>query len=541
MKTGMERKIPGGVLMMAFIFVIFLAIASSAEPCGEGDQTCDEGWNLPIEDVGASMLASSLSSNLAYDINALNTVGIAFDFKDQSASEEVQDIVTGNDTAAIIRLAPTDIDNRLLSYEIISPPKHGNLTGRAPNLIYVPEQGYTGNDSIIIGVSDGLGGEETISIDIGILGLYHPPSVRIRRPLNGEIFTIYPGNTTARIPVHVTVSGDMAGQPVRLFDGLKEIGSSSCPASGSHCNLTFNKQFFAGTHTLMANATDREGKTCSSSPVVIIVNPPEPKVEITSPYAGQIFTTPKNITIDAYITDSNPVEVVEFFANSRKIGQIVNKTPYSFVWTDAEPGVYNLAVKAKDNKANVAVSKSVLIVVLSPNALAKSDLAITMSSSSDPAPVNGLMNYLLTVTNRGPDSATDVKVQDYLPPELVNVSSKASQGEYAAGIWSVGDMAKYSSAKLVITVQTPAKVPPGQKIANSAYVFGAEVDPDNYNNHVTIYTTLTERSDASSRTPDQAALDNLAQLNESGMESHERDSGDGQASSRENKVRIYPG
>jgi len=498
MKKGMERKIPGGVLMMAFIFVIFLAIASSAEPCGEGDQTSDEGWNLPIEDVGASMLASSLSSNLAYDINALNTVGIAFDFKDQSASEEVQDIVTGNDTAAIIRLAPTDIDNRLLSYEIISPPEHGNLTGRAPNLIYVPEQGYTGNDSIIIGVSDGLGGEETISIGIGILELYHPPSVRIRRPLNGEIFTISSGETEVPIPIHVTASGNMDGQEIKLFEGPDEIDHLTCGASESDCRVTFNYKFSAGPHTLIAQATDDQGKTCSSSPVVIIVNPPEPKVEITSPYAGQIFTAPKNITIDAYITDSNPVEIVEFFANSKNIGEIVEGPPYSLVWTDVEPGVYNLVVKAKDVMANTSISKSVLIVVLSPNALATSDLAITKSSSSDPAPVNGLMNYLLTVTNRGPDSATDVKVQDYLPSELVNVSSKASQGEYAAGIWSVGDMAKYSSAKLVITVQTPAEVPPGRKIANSAYVFGAEVDPDNYNNHVTIYTTLTERNENAS-------------------------------------------
>jgi uncharacterized repeat protein (TIGR01451 family) len=495
MKKGMERKIPWGVLMIALFIVMFLAIASSGQtPCGEEDQTCDEGWDLPMEDVGAPMLASSLSSNLAYDLNALNIAGIAFDFTNQSAPAEAQNIVTGNDTAAIIRLAPNDIDNLLLSYEIISPPEHGNLTGTGPNLIYMPEQGYTGNDSIIIGVSDGIGGQETISIDIDILELYHPPSVRIRSPLNGEIFTIHPGNTTAEIPVHVTVSGDMDGQKVRLFDGLTEKGSMTCEESESDCRVTFIKRFLPGTHTLMANATDRQGKTCASSPVVIIVNPPEPVVEIISPYDGQIFTAPESITIDADITDSNPVNVVEFFANSKKIGQIGNETPYSIDWTDVEPGVYNLAVKAEDNKANIAISKSVLIVVLSADALAKSDLAITMSSSSNPAPAGGLLNYLLTVTNEGPDSATDVKVQDYLPPELVFVSFKASQGEYDdAGIWSVGDLAKYSSAKLVITVQAQAEVPPKQ-IANSAYVFGAEKDPDNSNNHATIYITLTEHS-----------------------------------------------
>ena len=45
----------------------------------------------------------------------------------------------------------------------------------------------------------------------------------------------------------------------------------------------------------------------------------------------------------------------------------------------------------------------------------------------------------------------------------------------------------------------------------------------------------------SSRIPDQSISDSLVQLNESGMESHERDSGDGQVGSPVNRVRIYPG
>lgn len=491
MKKGMERKIPRGVLVAAFIMMLLSIVASSATPCGKGDQTCDEGWDSPTKGVEASILALSVSSNPAYDLNAPNIADVAFDFRDQSAPE-IQDIVTGNDTPAIIKLAPKDIDNLLLSYEIISPPEHGNLTGKAPNLIYTPEEGYLGNDSIIIGVSDSLGGQETISLDIDIIELYHPPSVRIRSPLNGEIFAIYPGDTEAQIPVHVTASGNMDNQKVKLFEGPHEIDHLICGASESDCRVTFNEKFPMGPHTLIAQATDDKGKTCASSPVVITVNPPEPIIEITSPYDGQIFTAPKSITIDADIIDSNPMDAVEVFANSEKIGQMEKEPPYSFGWANVSPGVYNLAVKAKDNKANIAVSKSVLIVVLSPDALAKSDLAITMSASSEPAPVNGLMNYVLTVANKGPDGATDVKVQDYLPPEMLYVSSKASQGEFAAGVWSVGDVAKYRSAKLVITVQTPAKVPPRQ-IPNSAYVFGAEKDPDNSNNHAIVYTTLAER------------------------------------------------
>lgn len=99
------------------------------------------------------------------------------------------------------------------------------------------------------------------------------------------------------------------------------------------------------------------------------------------------------------------------------------------------------------------------------------------------------MNYLLTVTNRGPDSASDVTVEDFLPPELAYVSSKANQGEFDSEIWNVGGLAKYRSAKLVITVQTPQEAGLGL-ISNTAYVYGAELDPDNSNNHATTYTKL---------------------------------------------------
>ena len=138
----------------------------------------------------------------------------------------------------------------------------------------------------------------------------------------------------------------------------------------------------------------------------------------------------------------------------------------------------------------IALSKPVLVVVVPVKPLSKSDLALSMSSSSNPAPAGGFFNYLLTVTNRGPDSATDVNVQDFLPPELILTSSTASQGDFDdSGIWSLGGLTKYRSARLVLTVQAPYDPAPGQ-ISNTAYVYGAEVDPDNSNNHVTTYTRI---------------------------------------------------
>ncbi len=262
-----------------------------------------------------------------------------------------------------------------------------------------------------------------------------------------------------------------------------------CAASDANCGATFIGQFYPGTYTLIAKATDSYDKTCTSLPVVITVNPSEPTVEITSPVNGEIFTSPASITIDADVTDSYAVNFVEFFANSKRIGRIENASPYTFEWNDVKPGVYNLMAKATDELGLSSISKSVLIIVVPVKPLSKSDLVLTMASSPDPAPAGGLMNYLLTVTNRGPDSATDVTVEDFLPPELAYISAKASQGEFDSEIWSIGGLTKYRSAKLVITVQTPPEAGPSQ-IANTAYVYGGELDPDNSNNHATTYTKL---------------------------------------------------
>jgi large repetitive protein len=99
------------------------------------------------------------------------------------------------------------------------------------------------------------------------------------------------------------------------------------------------------------------------------------------------------------------------------------------------------------------------------------------------------------VTNRGPDSASDVTVEDFLPTKMKYVSQKASQGEYknATGLWNVGGLTKYRSAKLVLTVRTPSKAIAGQ-IYNTAYVYGAQYDPDNSNNYATTYTKIKARN-----------------------------------------------
>lgn len=59
------------------------------------------------------------------------------------------------DTELAINLKASDADHDPLNYEIITLPKHGKLSGQAPNLIYLPNKDFVGKDSIVFRVSDG--------------------------------------------------------------------------------------------------------------------------------------------------------------------------------------------------------------------------------------------------------------------------------------------------------------------------------------------------------------------------------------------------
>merc|ERR1712000_430586 len=82
-----------------------------------------------------------------------------------------QELTVEMDQVLALVLTATDADSEIesLTYNIASQPQHGTLSGTAPALTYIPEEGYSGEDSFTFTVNDGEIDSQVVTVDITVL------------------------------------------------------------------------------------------------------------------------------------------------------------------------------------------------------------------------------------------------------------------------------------------------------------------------------------------------------------------------------------
>jgi uncharacterized repeat protein (TIGR01451 family) len=90
--------------------------------------------------------------------------------------------------------------------------------------------------------------------------------------------------------------------------------------------------------------------------------------------------------------------------------------------------------------------------------------------------VGDTVTFTLTLTNQGPNPATNVSVNDKLPAGLTFVSATPTQGTYdsGTGVWAVGTLANQATAHLTITARVDTSVP----VVNAGTAAANQFDPD---------------------------------------------------------------
>jgi hypothetical protein len=109
-----------------------------------------------------------------------------------------QDItVDMNSDGYSIVLNGTDNDSAI-TYTIVTQPTHGVLSGTAPNLTYIPNNGFSGEDSFTFSVNDGVHTSSIVTVSISIkthFGLAGTHDVSTYSEIdNGDSIVYYPSN-----------------------------------------------------------------------------------------------------------------------------------------------------------------------------------------------------------------------------------------------------------------------------------------------------------------------------------------------------------
>ena len=133
----------------------------------------------------------------------------------------------------------------------------------------------------------------------------------------------------------------------------------------------------------------------------------------------------------------------------------------------------------------------------------QAELALAETISNATPNLGDVIAFTLTLTNNGPDTATNVTVNDALPAGLTFVSAAPLQGSYASGtnVWTVGSLGSGGSTTLVVNARV---VSPNTQFNPVTITHADQYDPILPNNSATVSETPKQADLAVSKTVNSA-------------------------------------
>jgi len=177
---------------------------------------------------------------------------------------QVAPVVVNGETQQPIEipLAGSDPDGDTLQYEVVVPPEHGELNGVAPDLSYVSDAGFRGDDGFSYRANDG-----TVNSDIANVTI----NVALPRPANSiPVANRQVLETLVDQPLSFLLSGsDLEGKSLTFEVTVNPQHGS---LGGSAPNLSYTPDAgFTGTDELQFTVSDGD-KVSAAASVLLTVN-----------------------------------------------------------------------------------------------------------------------------------------------------------------------------------------------------------------------------------------------------------------------------
>jgi uncharacterized repeat protein (TIGR01451 family) len=299
----------------------------------------------------------------------------------------------------------------------------------------------------------------------------------------GNIYIDYVRNSTTisrtRVPDNVTTT-------LSSFSGLSDMASFTVA-------LYSNRWYFHYENSAQFGGSD---ETLGYATAVFDVNPVDhfdwapiaPLQTVGGPFMVTITAkTGKNTIASTFNGVVNLTGTNVTGGGNVPLAPTVTGNFTNGVWTGLltifQPST-SMYLQASTSAGNSGISSSFTV-------LPTNDISVALIDSPDPVPASTLLTYLIVVTNTGPNVATDVLVDDVLPPNITVQSAMPTQGSCTiytnAIICELGNVAGATGASVSITAFPNLTT----KFTNQVTIYRGEADGTLANNSAVAVTTAT--------------------------------------------------
>lgn len=126
-------------------------------------------------DIGSYTINVRAVDNLGLISIAPINVQVTGDAVNQPPTADPQSITTEEDKAVSISLTGKDPNGNALSFQVLTQPTHGRLSGVAPDLTFTPDANYFGPDSFTFKVNDGASDSPPATVSITVTPINDAP------------------------------------------------------------------------------------------------------------------------------------------------------------------------------------------------------------------------------------------------------------------------------------------------------------------------------------------------------------------------------
>jgi len=256
-----------------------------------------------------------------------------------------QTVTTDEGTAKGIALLATDSDGDTLTYQVISPPGHGTLSGSPPSVTFTPSSGYRGPDSFTFKANDGKVDSNVAAVSVTVLAVNHA-SVAQNQSVSTE------EGVAKAITLMAT---DSDGDPLTYQVVFQP---SNGTLSGTPPGITYTPNArYQGSDSFTFSAYD--GQAYSNAAMVsITVTPAENRLSITFPQDGGTIQRP-DIRVEGKIVSTGGetgVVVNGILANVYGDTFVANHVPL----VEGTNTITATATDGQGNRATITVTVNVV-------------------------------------------------------------------------------------------------------------------------------------------------------------------------------------